>query len=117
MTKCKIVTVVMGDLEKCTDDILLSIENKLPIILVPGSPLSDSLIMAVKKKQGINEEDNNNGEEDEEVRARKMNNLIKLPEELLEAIGSEDAHLYIMEDNNSEDIAALLHFFLTVTPY
>ena len=26
-------------------------------------------------------------------------------------------HFYVLDNNNSEDIAAYLHFFLTVTPY
>jgi len=92
-TKCKIVTIVMGDLEQCTSDILLSIQNKLPIIVVPGSPISDAIMKTIGGQKG------------------------ELSPQLEQAIGSKDAHIYTMDDNNSEDIAALLHFFLTVTPF
>ncbi len=64
------------------------------------------MIRYVKTLQGQEEQ------EEEESHPR-----IKLSTELEEALQSENAHVYIMEDNNSEDIAALLHFFLTVTPY
>jgi len=54
------------------------------------------------------------GQEEQE---EESHSKIRLSSELEEALKSENAHVYIMEDNNSEDIAALLHFFLTVTPY
>lgn len=92
-TKCKIVTVVMGDLDNCTADIVLSVQSKLPIIVVPGAPLADAIIRSIGGSKG------------------------ELPQELEEAILSPDAHIYTMDDNNSEDVAALLHFFLTVTPF
>lgn len=85
------------------------------MILVPGSPFSDSVIMFIKQKQGKAPKEEEEG--DDTVKIRASNNLIKLPEDLKDALNDENAHLYIMEDNNSEDIAALLHFFLTVTPY
>jgi hypothetical protein len=70
-----------------------SVQNKIPIIVVPGSPLSDAIIKSLGGQKG------------------------ELPQDLEEAIASKDAHIYTMDDNNSEDIAALLHFFLTVTPF
>jgi len=83
----------MGDLDSCIQDIILSVQNKLPIIVVPGSALSDSIIRSIGGQKG------------------------ELPQELESALVSQDAHIYTMDDNNSEDIAALLHFFLTVTPF
>lgn len=75
--------------------------------MVPGAPYADSIIRHVRKLQGQEE-----SEEEESGNGR-----IKISPELEAALESENAHIYIMEDNNSEDIAALLHFFLTVTPY
>ena len=42
---------------------------------------------------------------------------VSLPSDLVEALGKKTAHLYCLEDNNSEEIASFLHFFLTVTPF
>lgn len=42
---------------------------------------------------------------------------INLPKDLTKALASETAHIYCLEENNSEEIASFLHFFLTVTPY
>jgi len=92
--KCKIVTLVMGDLERCSNDIIQSIENNLPVILVGGSQFSDNIIKFVKKEEHV-----------------------ELSPELAEAMTKKTAHIYCLEDNNSEEIASFLHFFLTVTPY
>jgi len=91
--KCKMVTVVMGDLEACTDDIIQSIANNLPVIIVGGSQLCNDIIRHTKGEQ------------------------VGLGSDLVEALSSKTAHVYVLEDNNSEEIASFLHFFLTVTPF
>ena len=70
------------------------------------------MIQLLEQKQGKKPED----EGRDDVSTKKEINY-KLPSDLEDALTSPNAHVYAMEDNNSEDIAALLHFFLTVTPY
>jgi len=64
------------------------------VILVGGSQFSDNIIKFVKKEEHV-----------------------ELSPELAEAMTKKTAHIYCLEDNNSEEIASFLHFFLTVTPY
>jgi len=64
------------------------------VIVVGGSSFCDNLIRFLKNEESV-----------------------KLAPELQEALTKKTAHIYCLEDNNSEEIASFLHFFLTVTPY
>ena len=45
VNRCKIVSILMADAPfDITDELRLCVENQIPIIVVPGSPVCDSLI-------------------------------------------------------------------------
>eukprot|EP01017_Pseudomicrothorax_dubius_P048275 TRINITY_DN8761_c0_g1_i1.p1 TRINITY_DN8761_c0_g1~~TRINITY_DN8761_c0_g1_i1.p1 ORF type:complete len:436 (-),score=114.53 TRINITY_DN8761_c0_g1_i1:114-1421(-) len=90
--KCKIVYVILGDHAACDYDIYYAAKNQLPIIIVNGSSYSEKLISFMSK-------------ETEDIN-------LEIDKEYL-----ENSHSYILDNNNSEEIASYLHFFLTYTPY
>jgi len=95
--KCKVVYVIMGDHEKCVEDLLTAIENELPVIIVKGSPLCDSII--------------------DYARAEKKDKTKLNDERIKEALADPKAHVFLLESADSEEAAAYLHFLLTVTPW
>ena len=104
---CKIVYVLMGDSDpsEWIDEISIvdldltkAVDNNLPVIVVKGSPMCNSIIDHLNGKGKMHNE------------GRKLNNQVY--EKLL-----DEGHFYALESGKSEDIAAFAHFFLTVTPY
>jgi len=83
----------MGDcnIEEWIDDIKIAVARKLPIILVKGNDICDKMIAFINEKT-------------------KFYNS-----EIEELLGK--GHFFALESNKSEDIAAFLHFLLSVTPY
>ena len=69
----------------------LCVENEIPVIVVPGSPISDSLI-----KLSSGDDDGSGGE---------LKELI------------EKGHFFYCNSTNSEDIAQLTHLLLSITPW
>ena len=79
------------DIEEWIDDIKIAVSKKLPIILVKGNDICDKMISFINEK------------------TKFYNSEI---EDLL-----QKGHFFALESNKSEDIAAFLHFLLSVTPY
>lgn len=90
---CKKVIVVLGEEPNCLETAKLGAEKSWPIILIPGSALCDRLIACKKDGAGLVEGD-----------------LGWQP--LLNG-----KNLFVLPTQNSEDLSAFVHFFLTITPY
>ena len=75
-----------------TDELRLCVENEIPIIVVPGSPICDSLI-----KLSSGDDDGSGGSE--------LRELI------------DKGHFFYCNSTNSEDIAQLTHLLLSITPW
>ena len=90
--RCKIVSILMGDADfDVMDEIRLSVENEIPIIVVSGSSLCDKLIKASNGDQG------------------------EVDGEFQEII--DKGHFFYCNSTNSEDIAQLTHLLLSITPW
>jgi len=88
---CKMIMVVLGDDESSLGEIKIAVSKKIPIILVDGSDLCSRLIkFVVDGEQLFNE---------------NIEGMLK------------EGHFYVCKNQKSEDIAAFVHFFITVTPY
>lgn len=91
MAQCKIVMVIMGEDPNCMHEISLGVEMEYPIIIVKGSPFSDKLIEAINGKKPIENE------------------------QLASVINK--GHFYILDKEDSEDLANMVNFFFTVRPF
>lgn len=89
--KCKIVVVCMGDDVSCQQDLHFANKNDLPCIIVKGSAVTDKIIDFMREQKPLHNDQ-------------------------IEGIISS-GHCYALPNNNSEDLQAMIHFFLTVTPW
>lgn len=93
VARCKIVSILVADATfDIVDEVRLCVENEIPIIVVPGSPICDELI-----KLSSGDDDGTSGGE------------------LREFI--EKGHFFYCNSTNSEDIAQLTHLLLSITPW
>ena len=93
VNRCKIVSILMADaIFEVTEELRICVENEIPIIVVPGSPVCDSLI-----KLSSGDDDGSGGAE--------LRELI------------EKGHFFYCNSTNSEDIAQLTHLLLSITPW
>lgn len=88
---CKQVLVLMGDDESCLNLIKYAVQKDLPIIVVGGSDINEKIIKFIRDKESFYNE--------------PLQNLIEM------------GKFYILESKKSNDLAAFVHFFLTVTPW
>ena len=87
--RCKIVSILIADASfDIIDEVKACVENEIPMIVVPGSPICDSLI---KSSEG-----GGSGELGELV---------------------QKGHFFYCNSTNSEDIAQLTHLLLTISPW
>ena len=84
------VTVLVGDNDECSTDLARSIQHGIPIVLLEGSPLCDSILAASKDP------------------------TLKLPALHAECIRILKSTKYIVCPNSSEELASLVHLMLTV---
>lgn len=91
MTQCKMVMVVMGEDSSCLEEVRIGVRMNLPIVLVKGSLLCDRLISGISGKEPI----------DDGELASVLNK----------------GHFYVLETEDSEDLANMANFFFTVTPF
>ena len=90
-SECKKVVVCMGDHMSCLQDLKFAVQYDWPILVVKGSEVTDKIIGFLVDKT-------------------------PLYNESLESLLAR-GHFYVIPNNKSEDIAAFLHFFLTVRPW
>lgn len=106
--RCKIVHILFADTTKCFDEIREAIIAQQPIVVVKGSKLCDAFIESKQEKKD---------EKKDAAQEGKKTGLSYEEAEFQDIITDKDAHLYPVDSLNSEEIAQLLHFLLTYTPY
>ena len=93
VARCKIVSILVADaVFDVLDEVRLCVESEIPIIVVPGSGVSDELI-----KMSSGDDDGRGGGE--------LKELIEM------------GHFFYCNSTNSEDIAQLTHLLLSITPW
>jgi len=88
--KCKVVAVLVGDNEKCANELAYCNEKGWPVIVIEGSGLSNGIIKYKETK------------ESEEIKNKKITGLV-------------DSGKFFTVNANSEDVAQLVHLALCIT--
>ena len=96
--KCKMVGVLMGNISKCEDEMNYFIEKNLPVILIDDSDMTKSI-------RGLRKGENIRG-----VSESKIIFIIKI-----ELRTYADYKKLIDIEDDSENLASLIHLCLTLT--
>lgn len=98
---CKMITVVIGDNEpQALADIEASLNNKMPVIVLSGSPLCLSITTELSKRK-------------ENPKANDSFKLGDTKAKIIERLIRYNR--VVMSSDNSEDIASCVHFLLTIS--
>ena len=98
---CKMVTVIVGDNEvQALADIEASLNNKNPIVILSGSPLCNSINAQLSKRK-------------ENPKANDTFKIGDTKDKMIERLLKYSR--VVMSSDNSEDIASVVHFLLTIS--
>ena len=89
--QCKTIFVQFGDDPDIIEEIKIAVSMEIPIIVVKGNPTNDSIIKALNESTPV---------EDEILKSQM-----------------EKGHFYSCESDKADDMAAAVHFLLTIKPF